>query len=113
MYVFCRAMPDELAGSGGLQEIDVGFNALTAMPTSWVQEAKCGDGCPEYNLSAAPIAYIGIDSNAIAVRPFHVECFFLELVCRNREHMQRTYWFLQPLLSSTVLCVYVWKMRRF
>lgn len=101
MYVCCRAMPDELAGSGSLQEIDVGFNALTAMPTSWVQEAKCSDGCPEYNISAAPIAYIGIDSNAIAVRPSHVGLFFLELVCRKRERMQQ-----KILVSAATVAIY-------
>ena len=112
MSVFCRAMPDELAGSGGLQEIDVGFNALTAMPTSWVQGAKCGDGCPEYNISAAPIAYIGMDSNALAVRPSHVEFFFLELVCRNGEHMQRTTGFCSHCCHLQCY-VCVWKVRRF
>ena len=106
MYVFCRAMPDELAGSGGLPEIDVGFNALTAMPTSWVQGAKCGDGCPEYNISAAPIAYIGMDSNALAVRPSHVEFFFLSW-CVETESTCNELLVPEALLSSTVLCVCV------
>lgn len=95
-------MPDELAGSGSLQEIDVGFNALTAMPTSWVQEAKCSDGCPKYNITAAPIAYIGMDSNAIAVRPSHLGLFFLELVCRKRERMQQNV--ITMMVSKTRVC---------
>ena len=51
-------MPEALAASGSLQEVDVGFNALTAMPSAWVQG----------NASDTPLAYIGMDSNAITVR---------------------------------------------
>ena len=50
-------MPEALATSKSLQEMDVGSNALTAMPSAWVQG----------NASDAPLAYIGMDSNAITV----------------------------------------------
>ena len=51
-------MPEALAASESLQEVDVGSNALTAMPLAWVQG----------NVSDMPLAYIGMDSNAITVR---------------------------------------------
>ena len=50
-------MPEELAASNSLEEIDVGYNALTAMPQSWIS----GDAVH------SPIAYTGMDNNAIAV----------------------------------------------
>ncbi len=55
--VCCRSMPEELAASTSLDEIDVGYNNLTAMPQLWIS----GDA------SQSPIAYIGMDNNDIAV----------------------------------------------
>ncbi len=54
---WCRAMPEELAASASLQEIDVGYNKLTAMPQMWISG----------NASQSPVAYIGMDNNDIDV----------------------------------------------
>ena len=59
----CRVMPDELASNFNLEEVDVGFNALTAMPPSWISGSAFGDHPP----TQSSIGYIGMDSNAITV----------------------------------------------
>ena len=56
-------MPDELASNFNLEEIDVGFNALTAMPPSWISGSAFAMSPSTQSL----IGYIGMDSNAITV----------------------------------------------
>lgn len=59
----CRVMPDKIASNSNLEEVDVGFNALTAMPPSWISGSAFAMNPP----TQSSIAYIGMDSNAITV----------------------------------------------
>ena len=59
----CRILPDELASNFNLEEVDVGFNALTAMPPSWISGSTFIVDPP----AQSSISYIGMDSNAITV----------------------------------------------
>ena len=54
---WCRAMPEGLATSTSLEEVDVGYNNLTAMPQLWIS----GDALQ------SPLAFVGMDNNDLTV----------------------------------------------